>query len=113
MLNEERADPSAERPPVRDGHAVTDPQALRQATGVDVAANERTRILADLANRFVYHAPKPGQVEQYQALRDMAHAFALLILESSPPTAGRERALAWTAIEQAVFWGNAGIARHG
>lgn len=63
----------------------------------------------DLANRFTYHAPKPGQPETYQRLRDKAKELAELVNELCP--AGRETALALTKIEEAVMWANAGIAR--
>lgn len=63
----------------------------------------------DLANRFTYHPPRPGQPETYQALRDTAHAFALDIVEAAPRS--RERSLALTKLEEAVMWANAAIAR--
>lgn len=66
---------------------------------------------SDLENRFTYHAPKPGQPEKYQDLRNLAKSLAYLIEELVP--AGREKSLALTRIEEAVFWGNAGIARGG
>lgn len=65
----------------------------------------------DLENRFTYHSPKPGQQEQYQALREKAKELAYLINDLVP--AGREHSLALTNLEQATFWANAGIARHG
>jgi hypothetical protein len=65
--------------------------------------------LADLKNRFTYHAPKGDQQERYVALRDQALELAKSIVRSVPP--GRERALALTNLEQAIFWANAGIAR--
>lgn len=63
----------------------------------------------DLKNRFTCHAPKDGQADRHNALRVDAHDLALLILGNVPP--GRERALALTNLEQAIFWANAGIAR--
>jgi hypothetical protein len=63
----------------------------------------------DLENRFTYHAPKPGQPEIYQKIRDAAHELARLLTTEVP--AGRELSLALTNVEQAVFWANAGIAR--
>lgn len=64
----------------------------------------------DLDHRFTYHAPKPGQPEKYVAIRDKAKDLAVLITDSS--VASRERSLALTKIEEAVFWANAGIARN-
>jgi hypothetical protein len=63
----------------------------------------------ELDNRFTYHSPKLGQAELYQDIREKAKELAYLI-ESVVPD-GREKALAFTNVEQAVFWANAGIAR--
>jgi hypothetical protein len=60
-------------------------------------------------NNFKYHAPKDGQPEVYQQIRDKAKELVILINSVSPEC--REKSLAITNIEQAVFWANAGIAR--
>ena len=65
---------------------------------------------ADLDNRFTYHAPKDGQPEVYQAIRDQGKRLAELIEQEAPES--RERSLAITKIEEAVMWANAAIARH-
>lgn len=65
----------------------------------------------DIENRFTYHAPKPGQPEIYQDIRTLAKELALDINEVVPE--GREKSLALTKLEEAVFWANAGISRHG
>lgn len=65
---------------------------------------------AVIENNFMYHSPKPGQQEKYQALREKAKELAYLINESCPCT--RERSLAMTNLEQAVMWANASIARN-
>jgi hypothetical protein len=65
----------------------------------------------DLENRFTYHAPKIGQSEVYEHVRDMAHDFAKHLVNVCPPS--RELSLAITALEESVFWSNAAIARHG
>ena len=64
----------------------------------------------DLKNRFTYHAPKDGQVERYQEIRDYAHGLASLVNHQCPES--REKSLAFTHIEDAVMWANAAIARH-
>ena len=64
-----------------------------------------------IENNFTYHSPKPGQPEQYQALREKAKELAYLIQTTAPVS--RERSLAQTKLEEAIFWANASIARNG
>lgn len=59
---------------------------------------------------FTYHAPKPGQQERYQALREKAKELALLIVELTPTS--REQSLALTQLEYASMMANAAIARN-
>ena len=65
---------------------------------------------SDLQNRFTYHAPKPGQPEVYQEIRDNAHELARLINDHAPDS--QEKSLAITKLEEAVMWANASIARN-
>lgn len=65
---------------------------------------------ADLKNRFTYHAPKDNQPDRYVTIRDMARELAEQINELCPDS--REKSLAVTHIEEAVFWANAAIARN-
>lgn len=65
--------------------------------------------LEELENRFTYHKPDVKQTEQYQILRSTAKALAALIMDTTPDS--REKALAITKLEEAVFWANAAIAR--
>jgi len=65
----------------------------------------------EIGHNFTYHAPKDGQLEIYQNIRTLAKELALEIDEVVPE--GREKSLAITKLEEAVFWANAGIARHG
>lgn len=64
----------------------------------------------DLENRFTYHAPKDGQPAKYTELRELAREFAHRINDACPES--REKSLAITSLEEAVFWANASIARH-
>lgn len=66
--------------------------------------------IEDLKNRFTYHSPKDDQPQRYVFLRDAAYELGMHILELTPPS--RERALAITNLEQAIFWANAAIARN-
>lgn len=59
---------------------------------------------------FTYHPPKEDQPKRYQTLRDEAKELALLIDQSCPDS--REKSLAFTKLEEAVFWANASIARN-
>jgi hypothetical protein len=64
----------------------------------------------DLNNRFTYHPPKEEQIGQFESIRRTGGGFAQLINELVPDS--REKSLAITAIEEAVMWANAGIARN-
>ena len=65
---------------------------------------------AQIENNFTYHTPKEGQPEKYQSLRNQAKELAYLIDELVPNS--REKSLAMTKLEEAIFWANAGIARN-
>lgn len=60
---------------------------------------------------FTYHAPKPGQPEVYTQIREAAKKLAYTLDAKIPDS--REKSLALTNLEQAVFWANAAIARNG
>lgn len=63
----------------------------------------------DLKHRFTYHPPKKDQPEKYEAIRAGASFFAGAINALAPDS--REKSLAITKLEEAVFWANAAIAR--
>ena len=68
--------------------------------------------MQDLERRFSYHAPKDELTkDRHQHVRNAAHMLALqldgLMLDC------REKSLAVTALEEFMFWANAGIARQG
>lgn len=63
----------------------------------------------ELQCRFTYHSPKGDQPKRYVEIRDKAHEFAMAILNRTPES--REQSLALTALEEAVMWANAAIAR--
>ena len=65
----------------------------------------------ELANRFAYHKPSNTFVaESHERVRSylgqMAQEFAVALPES------REKSLAITKLEEAMFWANAAIARN-
>lgn len=59
---------------------------------------------------FKHHAPKEGQPVIYQAICGKAKELAELLQVEVPE--GREKSLAFTKLEEAVMWANAGIARN-
>lgn len=63
-----------------------------------------------IENNFTYHAPKEGQPEKYQKIREKAKELAYLIHEECPNS--REKSIAMTELESCVFWANASIARN-
>ena len=63
-----------------------------------------------IENNFKYHAPKEGQSEKYNAIREKAKELAYLIDEQCPNS--REKSLAITNLEQSTMWANASIARN-
>lgn len=68
----------------------------------------------ELKNRFTYHPPKKTfpvtQEARYAGIRDRALEFALLL--EGYCSDSREKSLAITHLEEAVFWANASIARN-
>jgi len=63
-----------------------------------------------IEHNFKYHAPRQGQPEKYEYLRNQAKDLALAFLNQCPES--RERSLAITKLEEAVMWANASIARN-
>ena len=63
-----------------------------------------------IENNFIYHAPKEGQQEKYQSLREKAKELAYMIDELCPHS--REKSIAMTELETSIMWANASIARN-
>lgn len=65
---------------------------------------------ADLVNRFRYHpATTPGRMAAHERVRLACHHVAGMINDLCPE--GREKSLAVTKLEEAMFWANAALAR--
>lgn len=60
--------------------------------------------------RFKYHKPQGSQEGMYQTVRSNAQQLTSVIEHLVPNS--REKSLALTKIEEAMFWANAGIARN-
>lgn len=76
----------------------------------DHSSFTKSDAVADLKNRVRYHRPDQDAIEQIARMRTLALGWGEDIIDLVP--AGREQALALTKIEEALFWCNAGIARH-
>ena len=69
------------------------------------------RLVEDLAHRFNYHPPLTDvRRRQHELVRADCLALAQTLDEALPD--GREKSLAITKIEEAMFWANAALARH-
>lgn len=66
--------------------------------------------VADIEKRFTYHRPGGDQPARYATLRGYARELAHTVCRMVPD--GREKSLALTKLEEAIFWANAGIARN-
>lgn len=65
---------------------------------------------ADLTNRFAYHPPSVQHTQRHEFARVVVRATADELDACAPDC--REKSLAVTALEEALFWINAAIARH-
>ncbi|MFE6186490.1 hypothetical protein ACFQ6U_18905 [Streptomyces sp. NPDC056465] len=64
----------------------------------------------EIEKRFGYHpADTPERAAAHEEVRDACRDLAVFFDEQLP--GGREKALALTLCEQAMFWANAAIAR--
>lgn len=64
----------------------------------------------DIRNRFAFHpAPDDEKRNAHTAVRTQCLNAALYLNEMLPD--GREKSLAITHLEEAMFWGNAALAR--
>lgn len=63
----------------------------------------------DIIHRFSYHRPEGNKVEDHEDVRNIYREFALLLAPNLPT--GREKSLAFTALEESSFWAHAAIAR--
>jgi hypothetical protein len=66
--------------------------------------------IEDIEHRFAFHtASTQEKRDEHTSVRAAHRDLALKVLHDAPD--GREKALALTKIEEAMFWANAAIAR--
>lgn len=65
--------------------------------------------LTDLDNRFDYHKPTSERAELHETIRYLFKQVSGFLNTNLPE--GREKSLAFTKLEEAMFWSNAAIAR--
>jgi hypothetical protein len=65
---------------------------------------------ADIDRRFDYHAPDADKVRRHENVRGDVKVTARVFELNLPD--GREKSLAITKLEEALFWANAAIARN-
>lgn len=64
----------------------------------------------DIENRFGYHKPDAKKVQEHELVRAQVKGLAHYWDANLPN--GREKSLALTKLEEAMFWANAAIARN-
>ncbi len=68
------------------------------------------RVAVQLDKAFTYHASKDDQAARYCMLREKFKELALFVATSTPSS--REQSVAFTKLEEAMFFSVAAIARN-
>jgi hypothetical protein len=67
--------------------------------------------IEEIVRRFTYHRPEDQKVQDHNNIRLNFRTFAEGLNTVLPE--GREKSLAFTALEESSFWAHAAIARDG
>jgi hypothetical protein len=65
---------------------------------------------AEITKRFTYHRPEGEKVTEHEDVRRFYKEFATSLMDLPE---GREKSLAFTALEESSFWAHAAVAREG
>lgn len=88
-----------------------DKELAEAAEGVDFDF-----MLASALHNVTYHAVRDSRQDDMEKVREAAKGFLGVIaaaMDSTSPRSSREKAMAFRAVEDAVMYAVAGIARHG
>lgn len=66
---------------------------------------------AEIKRRFTHHTPDEERAKDHDHVRRDFKEFATSLAEDLPE--GREKSLAFTALEEASFWAHAAVSREG
>ena len=67
-------------------------------------------MLTEIGHRFAHHPPKDDEtIRRHEGVRDLCGDLATYFAAHLPES--REKSLAMTKLEEAMFWANASIAR--
>ena len=65
---------------------------------------------AEIERRFTHHRPEGTKILEHNSVRKDFKEFATLLADLPE---GREKSLAFTALEESSFWAHAAVAREG
>lgn len=82
-----------------------------EAPSAAPAGDTQLQLLDEIARRFSEHPPVGDQAARYARIREKAASFALFLADTCPQC--RELSVAFTKLDEVLFWANASIARCG